>query len=416
MYAKLVLRRFLNWISLPAIFVFVFAFICGGLFFGATTPARAGDLRGSVSAEFRVFPYSPLFDIQKRHNASLSFQPEYYLEWQDRKQSLLIVPFVRLDSSDPERTHFDIRELLWQRVGNGWELRAGIGKVFWGVTESQHLVDVINQTDFIENIDGEDKLGQPMVNLAVIRNWGTINFFVLPGFRKRTFPGEKARLRFPVRVDTVQAQFESSAEERHVDFAARWFHTLGDWEVGFSHFYGTSRDPLLLPGTDAGGAPVLIPRYDLINQTALDLQMTRSGWLWKLEVISRGGQGARFTALTGGFEYTFYNVRSTGLDWGLLTEYLYDSRNNLSATPFEDDIFLATRFSLNDVQSTDLLAGVIFDRENGASMLNIEAARRLGGNWRLTLEVRSFVGTPPVDPLAAFSRDDHVQLELARHF
>ena len=32
---------------------------------------------------------------------------------------------------------------------------------FWPQTESAHLVDVINQTDFLEGLDREKKLGQP---------------------------------------------------------------------------------------------------------------------------------------------------------------------------------------------------------------------------------------------------------------
>ena len=75
-----------------------------------------------------------------------------------RVHNLTFTPFFRLDSSDGERTHLDIRELLWQSYGDTWEVRAGLGKVFWGVTESQYLVDVINQTDLVESPDGEDRL------------------------------------------------------------------------------------------------------------------------------------------------------------------------------------------------------------------------------------------------------------------
>ena len=63
-----------------------------------------------------------------------------------------------------------MRELLYQRVFDQAELRVGIGRVFWGVTESYKLVDVINQTDLVENVDHEDKLGQPLVNLTFVRD------------------------------------------------------------------------------------------------------------------------------------------------------------------------------------------------------------------------------------------------------
>ena len=59
------------------------------------------------------------------------------------------------------------------------KFRVGVGKVFWGVTESQHLVDIINQTDLVENIDTEDKLGQPMLETTWLQNWGatTVLYF-----------------------------------------------------------------------------------------------------------------------------------------------------------------------------------------------------------------------------------------------
>lgn len=68
----------------------------------------------------------PGFTEQDRLTVSLSAAPEYYRS--RGSGSVLIAPFFRLDSADPERTHIDVRELIWQRVSNDWELRAGIGK------------------------------------------------------------------------------------------------------------------------------------------------------------------------------------------------------------------------------------------------------------------------------------------------
>jgi len=72
-----------------------------------------------------------------------------------------------VDEHDDNRTHGDIRELSWIHVGSNWETRVGVRKVFWGVTEGRHLVDIINQTDAVDQVDGEEKLGQPMINLSV---------------------------------------------------------------------------------------------------------------------------------------------------------------------------------------------------------------------------------------------------------
>ncbi|NIR48250.1 MAG: hypothetical protein GWN55_04180 [Phycisphaerae bacterium] len=381
-------------------------------------PAFAGEITGFVATESRIFPRSPLAPVQKGTGVSLALQPEYYHDWANGTQSVLFVPFLRYDQHDGKRTHFDIRELYWQWVGSTWELRVGLRRVFWGVTESVHLVDIINQTDLVEDIDGEHKLGQPMVSFSWIRNWGVINFFVLPGFRTQTFPGVDGRLRFPVTVDNSQVQYESDAGEKHIDWAVRYSHTLGNFDLGIAHFSGTDREPRLLPGRDENNNEVLTPVYNLIDQTSLDLQYTIGGWLWKLEAISRKTRKQRMTAFAAGFEYTFANIRNSAIDLGVIAEYLFDDRdpNNFYPTAFEDDIFLGTRLGFNDVQSTELLFGAIIDRKNRSSFLNLEASRRVGSAFKATLEIRGFVNLDNSDFLYAFRRDTYIRVELRRYF
>ena len=405
------------------VFRFLLRSWIASLVLACATAARAqGELSGQAAIEWRIFPQQAISSEQQRSYLSVAVQPEYHYKWDNDKQSFTFAPFARLDHHDKERTHFDIRELTWLKAGDGWELRLGIRKVFWGVTESQHLVDIINQTDLVENLDGEDKLGQPMVNLALIRNWGTLDLFVLPGFRERKFPGGKGRLRTTLPVDSDRAVYESKRGRGRIDWAARWARTFGDWDVGLSHFHGTSREPRLLPGADSGGKPVLIPRYDIIHQTGLDLQWTKGQWLWKLEAIRRTGQGGqarkggRYTALTGGFEYTFSHFAGSRVDLGLISEYLYDERGEKAATPFQDDIMVGARLALNDAQSSEALFGVIVDRHTGASFLNLEASRRLGNRWKFSLESRGFAGVRRADPLFGLRRDSYLQLELALYF
>lgn len=198
--------------------------LCCGLsltVIAVSSAAHAVELSGSISGEYRHFLHdSPLAKPDNRQ-ASLSFAPELFYEWDDGDQNLVFVPFLRIDSEDSERTHADIRELRWLYVADNWEFRAGVNKIFWGVTESQHLVDVINQTDLVENTDTEDKLGQPMLNLNIYKDWGTVEFYILPYFRERTFAGKDGRFRAPLVVDTDNTQYESGAKQQHIDVAVR---------------------------------------------------------------------------------------------------------------------------------------------------------------------------------------------------
>lgn len=387
----------------------------------AAFPAAAGEwaFSGSAGAELRTFPVGPAYAEQNdaTFSPSVSFEPEIVYEWNAGDDRLTVTPFARLDAHDGNRTHWDLREANWLHIGDRWDLVAGIGKVFWGVTESRHLVDIVNQTDLVENPDGEDKLGQPMVNLNFDRDWGALGLFLLPGFRERTFPDDEARLRGPLPIDGNNATYDSGAGARHVDFALRWSHVVGDWDIGLSHFRGSSREPRFVSGIGAGGQPVLVPHYDQIDQTGLDLQLTTGAWLWKLEAMTRGGHGGRFQAVVGGSEYTFHQLGGGNADLGLLAEYLYDGRDaDAPPTLADDDVFIGARLTLNDPQDSTLLAGAVIDRSSGATALSLEAERRLGDSWKLELEARLFFAAPPDDVLFGVRDDDHATLRLTRYF
>ncbi len=376
----------------------------------------AGEWSGYVEAQGRYFMQDGLDPDQSDSSLSLAVQPEYYNRWDNGKQSLLFIPFARWDSQDDERSHGDIRELIWTYAGSGWEGRVGIGKVFWGVTEALHLVDIVNQTDLVENIDGEQKLGQPMAKLSLERDWGILDFYLLAGFRERTFPGEDGRLRTLPRVDTDLVSYQSDREERHLDVALRWSHYIGDWDFGLSHFSGTSRDPVFTPRLDGSGEIVLAPYYELIRQTGLDLQATKGDWLWKLEAIHRSADSGSYNAATGGFEYTIVGIADSAMDLGLLTEYLYDDRHDEASTPFEDDLFIAFRLTANDVDGSELLAGIIKDLDSSAAMFNLEASRRIGNNWKLSAQARLWASPPQEDPLYSMHRDDYIEVSVQRFF
>lgn len=384
-------------------------------------PALAGDwdVSGSFAGEVRIFPKSPAFPTQKNATISPSFSatPEFVYDDRDRENRYTFTPFLRWNASDANRTHADIREANWLHSGESWDLVAGISKVFWGVTESRHLVDIINQTDAVEDINGQDKLGQPMINFNLIFPQDSLRVFVLPGFRTRAFPANNARLRGPLPIDNNPV-YQASTGKQHVDGAIRWTHTAGEWDIGLAHFYGTSREPRLLPRTDANGRTSLIPYYDLIHQTSLDLQLTKESTLWKLEAITRGGQGNRFFAAVAGLEYTFYGAFKTPTDLGVLAEYLYDGRNPATApaTTANNDVFFGARLTLNDVQGTQFLGGVVVDHHTQAAFYRVEAERRIGQSSKISITGRFFANVPASDPVSGIRNDGFITLRLSQYF
>ncbi len=376
----------------------------------------AHEVAGYAAGEVRLFPNDALYSGQDDQSSSFVIQPEYYHEFESGS-SFAFTPFFRLDSGDQERTHLDIRELTYLWLKEDFELRVGVRKVFWGVTEFIHLIDIVNQTDLVESVDTEDKLGQPMVNFSVSRDWGTVDIFWLPFFRERTFVGTGGRLRGASVVDETRTQYESTAEEWHSDWALRYSHTFGDIDMGLSQFVGTNRDPTLLDGTDSNGDDIKIPKYEQIKQTSLDVSYVIGEWLWKLESLYRTGQGNEdYFAWAGGFEYTSVGVFESSMDLGFVGEWLHDDREDDADTAFENDIAGGLRLTVNDATSSEALLGWVQDVDTSARLLFLEASRRFGNNWLLNIEMRLSLDQPASDFLFEQRKDDLFQTELFYYF
>ena len=380
------------------------------------TITTAQEFSGNIAVEALTFRQPGQFPDQMDENLTLSFEPRWVGEWNDGDDAWSTELFLRADSKDAGRQHADIRELLWLHLDGDNEWRVGINTMFWGVTETRHLVDVINQIDRVEGIDGEEKLGQPMIHLNRYQDWGVLDFLVLPGFRERSFPEAEGRLRLPLVVDTSAAIYESSDEDKHIDYAIRFSQTYGGLDLGISLFKGTNRDPQFVPGFDSNGQAVLIPVYVQMTQAALDLQLIVEDWTWKLEMIHRDTSPSAYQALTGGFEYTFYSVFDSDINVGSLAEYSYDSRDEGQRGVFDRDLFVGARFAFNDVQSSELLAGFVVDTEKGSQTFRLEGSRRIGDSWKGTIEMQLFSNIDVNDPLIALASDDYLLLELARFF
>ncbi len=386
------------------------------------------DIFGSLDVENLWYPQTGAHAEQRAYATGFVAEPKLFLTDYDGSWSIQIAPFFRYDSADSQRTHVDLREayfLVFGEIGDGeWELRLGVDRVFWGVTESQHLVDIINQTDLVENPNRENKLGQPMAHLTWSTERGIMEFFALTYHRARTFPGVHGRLRSSILIDDEHIEYESAAGEWHVDLAGRYSNSFGPFDVGLSVFDGASRDPFFMPRLDAHGALKLVQHYEQIRQYSMDAQLTIESWLFKLEALRREGasnlMGAKedYTAFVVGGEYTFNSFLGSVADFGLLAEWNYDLRRERehSSTEFQNDLFLAVRLALNDTQSTDLIAGILADMDYSTRTLSMVLRRRISDQWSLNLETIVFMDVDEDDIIYETRRDSFIALNLTYNF
>lgn len=394
----------------------------------ANQVALAGEWDWATSAEYRQLTQPPAYTAAQ-HDVALKQSVRYLHSWSDGDDLLLLDGFYRWSDGDEARRHGDIQDLVWTHLGSGWESHVGIRTVFWGVTEFQHLVDIINQEDVAERFDGEARLGQPMLNVSMANAFSVLDLFILAGFRERTFPGATGWPAGPFPVSQTEADYESGAESQRVDFAARWGVTIDDWEVALSWFSGTGRDPEL---RRLSAAAEWIPYYPVIDQFGVELTYLQAAWLWKAELISRSGyRGGRYSAAVAGLEYTHEGVFNSGADLGWVLEYHFDDRaaDTFAYQLLEHDVALGWRLALNDEHDSQALLGLMIDTELPEQIISLEGSRRFAEHWVGALEAWVFLADEPPTraqilagqwdgeaKLAPYSRNDLLQLTLTRYF
>lgn len=337
--------------------------------------------------------------------AALTLSGSWRHTWDQGRQSLLVAPFVRWDPTG-ERTRVDFRDLSWAYLWERWEIRLGMSELFWGVTESVHLVDVINQREPIVGGGQYVKLGQPLAAVATRQPWGSLEVILMPAFRERPFAGRAGLLWASAPVSDERAEPESGFHWRP-DAAVRWSRAVGTLDVGVSGFLGTNREPRFTSQAGTGGSPVLIAHYDRVAQLGVDLQLTDGSWLWKLELVTLDPEPGRYLAAVGGLEYAFADYLS------VFAEYAFDSRGSDATTAFADDFFAAARLLMYD---GEIRLGALIDRRSLNTVPSIQVKRRLGAASVLGLEAGGFIGRRAREPWQAVRQHTYLSLSFTRYF
>ena len=380
-------------------------------------------LEGNIKLEVRVFPDSQNTDDygRDRLTENLSFSPR--VSYKADGYNLSVKPYLSVDSVDSERSNIDLSELYVEFLRSGSELKLGIDTTFWGVTESRNLVDIVNQSNLAAEIDGDTKLGQPLVYWEKYSDQGNLQIHWLPYFRERIYPESRERLSIPFLSKSTL--YESGAEEHHQDFALRWKQSYSAIEVALSYFNGTSREPRLVYfATDNS----LHQAYDTISQVGFEFQWLYQQTTFKAEAIYREGHRnnveADFTskqpgfgAVTAGLEYNIYAVFATRADLGLIVELNRDLRPNTApATLYDKDIYLGARLTANNFASTTALAGFTLDYDDGSTLFTAELSHRLNNNLRLSADIFWIIDASDELLLATIEHDSYISLAMSWYF
>lgn len=399
-------------------------------------PARVDSFWGQPvfsgfgEAEISFFPAGPQFDRQSNEEIQQSVAGSIqYAQDAGTRSELLLNLLGRYDQIDNQRSFVDVQQAHVAYFGNVMSVRAGVLNETWGVLELENIVDVVNQRNIVDDFRADSKLGQPGVKLGFpILSFGQADLYYLPFPRRRPFPGNDGRFQLEIPIDDDNAFYESSADTYEElftqQFAGRMQFLLGDVETSLSHFYGTSRDPVLNAVVQDNTAVVVLePDYDLINQTGLELRALGMGNVYKAEAFRRTGAdiGDEDDAIYGfglGIERDLVRVFDSDIGMTLIGEYYYDSRDvadEVAPAALENDLFLASRMTFSDVADTQLLLSGTFDLGSQGAVLSTELKRRIGESLQVSLKGDVFVNVGDDAAQVGFKDDHRIQARI-RYF
>ena len=312
----------------------------------------------------------------------------------------------RSSDQDPGKELADFRQLYFTFDLGGSELSLGAKQVFWGVTESKNVVDVINQRDIVGGQSAEYKLGTPAVSVLSYYGDAEVEYWYMPKSRQQTNYSENSREGFGAPIGAVT--FSNKSEKYGGDHAVRLFYSSGNFDFAISSFEGLARSPISTPN---GG--VIDQNYPYQSSTGLELQYTSDAALLKLEAIG-GKQGlSEFEATTFGVETTAYGISDTNYDLGLILEAQLDNRPQALS---EEMLAYLLRLVANNSSDTEIVLAYLDDLLGEQSLVSLSGSHRLRNGLLIELEARKVNAANSLLPLYALERDDSVALNFKYFF
>ena len=375
------------------------------------SPARDWKIGGHVGLVWRHYMQSPDGN-QEGDAAALRFLPEWTLRQGPLR--LTVAPDLRLENAGSGRGRADFNELYLSTRYGETTLEFGITRLFWSVTESRHLQNIINPPDLAAHYAGDTTLGIALLRLAQPTGFGQIELILVPWDRDPRYPGERGRphTALPILGDVIHP------EGRPAAWATRMALNGGEFDAHLSYFSGLDREAVFTPQFDITGLPVgLRASRHPIRQWGVDLQAPLGNLLVKGEAIHRTGYARGFSSAVLGGEYTLNGVADSARDLTFMLEYQFDDRSEDAPLPsMKQGIYGGIRMTFNDPASSEFKIGLLHERPGKAKVWRGDFSRRIGNDWTIEGALNLFSDVHAQPALSGFARDSYLEVQLKRNF
>ncbi|BDT69336.1 hypothetical protein os1_35260 [Comamonadaceae bacterium OS-1] len=369
------------------------------------------QLKGNAALGARLYS-SPHEPTKESHRLAVRLAPEW--RWADGGKTIVISPALYLEGDHNGRTRVDLNELYFSTCLGETIVKAGLSRLFWGVTESRHLVDVVNPPDLAHHYAAEQRLSTAMLYVAHPTPVGQLEVLLLPWERDPVYPNTAGRPRTDLPIHNAVEHPNGTPPA----FAARLAISQGDYDSHVYFFRGLDRESALTARTLPYAAPTeLTATRRLVRQWGADLQVPVGNFLVKSELAHRSGYSRDFLSGVLGGEYALNGINGSVVDVNLLGEYQFDLRPaDAPLTTLSHGIYAGVRVALNDPASTEFKFGVVAEPSTGARLWRGDASRRIAKNWTVEGTMSVFDNVRKSPSLMDYRKESYVEVLAKYHF
>jgi hypothetical protein len=386
------------------------------------TKALGGEIniKGNVGGEFKWYIKKPPLKLDY-NLAGLGEIESVYLKgpWFGK---LLIEGLI--DTQEEERDYFRANEayLQYDFVEQDLRVTAGREVLFWGALEVYNPVNIINRQVLTRDPFEVFKKGSYLISCSKYLESSEIQLLTTLYEQDQEFPGKESPYYiFPEFLTYDKNLITEESRKRPTGYlkysgSTDTFYPL-DYALVVSNGYDSQR--LITPVGDG----ILRQNAYIASKFLTFDTLVVNATLLKLEAsytdVKDVPNISDYYQVGAGIEHTLEQVYR-GWDMGLISEYyLYKTTDKNKSDDlrlfqsFQNDLFLGFRLTFNDVASSEIVGGGIFDLEyDGEYSLFAEFNTRVFDMFTLSADIRKIVPNTEGIPTVYELIGDHLRITL----
>ncbi len=282
------------------------------------------------------------------------------------------------------RRYVALNELYVHKEWQNTTFEVGKSIKFWGELEGFNIADIYNQKNYTKDpFDKDAKLGSYGTNVSYYLDESSLAFGVKLYEQNIDYPDTSEpyspfALSYDNNLQLSNSKYTPSLYALY-SFASE-FPFESETKLLLWHGYDNKRSFTLL-------SPTTLAQYSYrVTKLALLSHILHDDYIFKTELVytdvSKYEAMSDYAQLSCGVERSFYNLY--GADTGLYLEYYHyiysdDSKiKNVDISEvYDHDVFLALKTDLNNVNSTTLQVGMLYDTHNAEQIRKIEFSTRI---------------------------------------